>query len=84
MSRAAHLTRNDPNRIGRGGLIGRRSGGHHPSPADAQRAYKVRFTNGGEATLRRAEFSILKEFKAVPSLQLCSQKASIARSEFRA
>jgi predicted nucleotidyltransferase len=33
------------------------------SPLDAQHAYKVRFSDGAEAMLRRTEFSILKEFK---------------------
>lgn len=34
------------------------------SPADARHAYKVRLNDGAEAMLRRAAFSILKEFKS--------------------
>jgi hypothetical protein len=36
------------------------------SPADAKHAYKVCINDGPEAMVRRTEFSILKECKAVP------------------
>src|SRR2546430_8694184 len=62
------VMRNDANRIGGGQLIP--SGAVAvitDSPADAQHAYKVRCNDGAEAMLRRNEFSILKEFKGMPS-----------------
>src|SRR6266487_2429035 len=63
------VTRNDANRIGGGQLIAAGAVAViTDSPADAQHAYKVRFNDGTEAMLRRNEFSILKEFKNVPSL----------------
>jgi uncharacterized protein len=62
------VTRNDTNRIGGGQLIAAGAVAViTDSPADAQHAYKVRFNDGAEAMLRRNEFSILKEFKGVPS-----------------
>ena len=64
------VTRNDANRIGGGQLIP--SGAVAvitDSPADAQHAYKVRCNDGAEAMLRRNEFSILKEFKAMPGAE---------------
>ena len=63
------VTRNDANRIGGGPLIAAGAVAViTDSPADAQHAYKVRCNDGAEAMLRRNEFSILKEFKNVPSL----------------
>ena len=63
------VTRNDANRIGGGQLIAAGAVAViTDSPADGQHAYKVRFNDGTEAMLRRTEFSILKEFKNVPSL----------------
>jgi hypothetical protein len=62
------VTRNDANRIGGGQLI--LAGAVAvitDSPADAQHAYKVRCNDGAEAMLRRNEFSILKEFKGLPT-----------------
>src|SRR5438034_602521 len=62
------VTRNDANRIGGRQLIPTGAVAVITnSPADAQHAYKVRFNDGAEAMLRRSEFSILKEFKGLPS-----------------
>jgi hypothetical protein len=70
------VTRNDANRIGGQAVPAPNSAGARipvgavaviiDSPADAQHAYKVRCNDGAEAMLRRNEFSILKEFKAMP------------------
>ncbi len=74
------VTRNEANRIGGGQLI--------PcgavavitdSPADAQHAYKVRFNDGAVAMLRRAEFSVLKEFKTNEAV---GRDAAPANSDF--
>src|SRR5438093_693927 len=63
------VTRNDATRIGGGQLIAAGAVAViTDSPANAQHASKVRFDDGAEAVLRRTAFSILKEFKNVPSL----------------
>src|SRR5213594_484923 len=72
------VTRNDANRIGGGELI--QAGAVAvitDSPADGQHAYKVRFNDGAEAMLRRNEFSILKEFKNVPSLSPIGERVRV-------
>lgn len=38
------------------------------APADATHAYRVRFADGGEASLRRSEIAILKQFQRGPLL----------------
>src|SRR2546426_8962515 len=76
------VTRNDANRIGGGLLIPAGSVAViTESPADAQHAYKVRFNDGAEAMLRRTEFSILKEFKAVPAAVKSDSPRPFERSE---